>query len=359
MSEELEKAPTPQGVAMNEADNFDLMQRQSQLFAASQIVPTAYRDNMPNCFIALDMARRLKANPMIIMQNLYIVHGNPAWSSQFLIAMINSSGRFTPLKFKFNKDKTSCFAYCTDKISDEVLEGSTITMKMAHDEGWSTKAGSKWKTMPEQMLMYRSAAFFARVYCPEGTMGIQTRDEVIDIEASEAGGSMPSPSFMDSMKTAEKVAEPVEPETTDADPTEKTPSASGDLSDKNPLPVDDAAAKQKKKDEAKRKRDDKKAEALAEKEKAVAEKSLEPKPTPKAEGEPEVAEEATFHGIPVIELEGDLLSIYNRCTEQGITESQVMAFLKDRNRSLDVQEDIQLLLEKFEALVGEMKGFPA
>lgn len=35
--------------------------------------------------------------------------------------------------------------------------------------------------MPEQMLAYRAAAFFARVYCPEALMGVQLVDEVIDI----------------------------------------------------------------------------------------------------------------------------------------------------------------------------------
>ena len=49
-------------------------------------------------------------------------------------------------------------------------------------DGWHGKDGSKWKTMPEVMLKYRAAAFFARTECPEALMGVQTTDEIIDAE---------------------------------------------------------------------------------------------------------------------------------------------------------------------------------
>jgi hypothetical protein len=34
--------------------------------------------------------------------------------------------------------------------------------------------------MPEQMLRYRAAAFFARIYAPDITLGMQTSDELRD-----------------------------------------------------------------------------------------------------------------------------------------------------------------------------------
>jgi hypothetical protein len=52
---------------------------------------------------------------------------------------------------------------------------------MAKAEGWSTKAGSKWITMPELMLRYRAAAFFARLYAPDITLGMMTAEEARDI----------------------------------------------------------------------------------------------------------------------------------------------------------------------------------
>ena len=56
---------------------------------------------------------------------------------------------------------------------------------MAEKEGWAGKAGSKWKSMPSQMLRYRAAAFWQRVYCPEISMGLMTVEEAEDIEYAE------------------------------------------------------------------------------------------------------------------------------------------------------------------------------
>ena len=71
---------------------FDLIQRTAKLFAASNIVPQQFQGNLPNCVIAVDMALRMGANPLMVCQNLYIVHGRPAWSAQFLIATLNHRG---------------------------------------------------------------------------------------------------------------------------------------------------------------------------------------------------------------------------------------------------------------------------
>ena len=40
------------------------------------------------------------------------------------------------------------------------IEGPTVTIAMAKAEGWYGRSGSKWPTMPDLMLSYRSAAFF-------------------------------------------------------------------------------------------------------------------------------------------------------------------------------------------------------
>jgi len=59
--------------------------------------------------------------------------------------------------------------------------GPLVTIKLAKDEGWAGKTGSKWKTMPQLMLMYRAGAWFGRTYAPELTMGLQTREEAQDV----------------------------------------------------------------------------------------------------------------------------------------------------------------------------------
>ena len=165
---------------------FDLAQRMSKALASSDLVPEAFRGNVANCLIALEISTRLNMAPLMVMQNLHIIHGRPSWSSQFIIAAINSSRRFTTLKFEFNKERSSCTAYATERATGEVIRGATVTLEMASVEGWSTKKGSKWATMPELMLQYRAAAFFGRVYCPEILNGLYSEQEVMDIATTNA-----------------------------------------------------------------------------------------------------------------------------------------------------------------------------
>ena len=202
---------------------FEIQQRMANMYVSSTIVPDNYRGNIGNCVIAIDMAMRMQLNPLMVMQNLYIVHGNPAWSSKFLISCINMSGRFTPLRYQFvGKRGTAqygCRAYAyeaSDKEHKEALCGVWITIDMANKEGWTAKNGSKWITMPDQMLIYRAAAFWARAYAPEISMGFQTKEEIEDAVLVDET-PVPVPSATDDIP---------EPPITDA-PTEE-PSASAE-----------------------------------------------------------------------------------------------------------------------------------
>ena len=141
-----------------------------------------YRGKPENCLIALDIANRLNQSPLMVMQNLTIVKGKPAWNGQMSIALVNGCGRFTPLTFAYSGEgeEFGCVARATRVADREICESERITLKMAKNEGWSTHAGSKWVTMPKQMMMYRSGAFFARTFCPDVLMGIYTTDELTD-----------------------------------------------------------------------------------------------------------------------------------------------------------------------------------
>lgn len=201
---------------------FDTMQRVAKMFSNSELVPDMYKTSnnnpaekaMANCMIAIEMSNRIGASPLMIMQNMVIIYGRPSWSSKFLIATVNTCGRFEPLKFKFTNlgrigkvsyveylwdnqtrkkeaktiefdgtgiDNIQCIAWTTAKGGDEILESSPIDLRMAIQEGWYTKAGSKWRTMERQMLMYRTASFWTNAYAPELSMGMKTDDELHDI----------------------------------------------------------------------------------------------------------------------------------------------------------------------------------
>lgn len=168
-------------------DGFELLQRMAKMLAASDLVPQQFKGNIANCVIGLEMAQRMNASPLSVMQNLYIVHGKPSWSAQFITAAINSTGSFSPLRFEVRGegDGKTVVAWALEKATGERLEGPPVSISMAKAEGWYDKNGSKWKTMPDLMLRYRAATYFGRLYAPEVLMGMKTAEEQEDIGPSE------------------------------------------------------------------------------------------------------------------------------------------------------------------------------
>lgn len=201
--------------------NFDNAQRIAKALAASNLIPKAYQGNIANVLVALEMANRLGASVPMIMQNLFVIQGRPSWSSQFIIAAINSCGRFSSLKFtliekgkktvtyvqsfydeqtrqKSRKEYTfeiedwECVASAVEKSSGTIVQGPEVSVEMAVREGWYSKEGSKWQTMPKVMLRYRAAAFFGRFYAPDILMGMSSTDEIEDAQFTEV---KPVPEF--------------------------------------------------------------------------------------------------------------------------------------------------------------------
>jgi hypothetical protein len=164
---------------------FENAQRIGKALASSALVPKDYQgqQGLANVLVAMEIAGRMGLSPLQVMQNLHVIHGRPSWSSQFIIAMVNGCGRFTPLEFVLEGE--SCYAVATDIKTGKDLKGPVVSIEMAKKEGWFSKTGSKWQTMPDLMLRYRAAAFWGRLYVPEFLVGIKTQEEVIDVDSTE------------------------------------------------------------------------------------------------------------------------------------------------------------------------------
>lgn len=175
------KPPT----AFSSIDAFQDAQRMAQALITSDLVPVAFRgrDKLGNALIALEMSQRMNVSPLVVMQNMDIIHGRPSWRSSFIIAALNSCGRFSPLRFNMSGsgDSRECYVSALSLADGATLQGPAASIKMAKDEGWYSRSGSKWKTMPELMLMYRAAAFFGRLYAPDILAGMHSDEENKDI----------------------------------------------------------------------------------------------------------------------------------------------------------------------------------
>ena len=217
-----EFAITPIGMMVK---NMEAISKVAEYYAKTDFVPVTFKGKPENCAIAIDMATRMNMNPIMVMQNMYVVHGQPSLSSKLIIAMINNCGQFEPLRFEHNGKGGDEFAYraWTYRKSDVKhefrLEGTWITAAMVKAEGW----GQKWKTMPEQMYKYRAAVFWARTNAPEVTMGLLTREEVEEpgfvSEVEETQAKTPVELAMEEMKKKRKKADaPIAPVVTEPQP---------------------------------------------------------------------------------------------------------------------------------------------
>ena len=177
--------------AFSSENAFVSVQRMAKALASSTLVPDAYRGeaNLGNCIIALELSQRIGASVMAVMQSMVPIHGKPTWSASFLIATVNSCGRFSPMRFRWvgkeGTDEWGCRAYAVERDSNLELVGALVNINMAKVEGWYGKSGSKWKTMPEQMLQYRAGAFWCRTYAPEIALGMHTSEEIQDTPATQ------------------------------------------------------------------------------------------------------------------------------------------------------------------------------
>jgi hypothetical protein len=169
---------------------FNTAVRVATSLASSTVVPAAYQNNVANVMVAMEYANRTGTSVLAVMQNMDVIHGRPSLRASFLIGTVNASGRFTPIKYRWQgtegTDDWGCRAVAVERESGEECVGPLVTIALAKAEGWASKAGSKWKTLPELMLMYRAGAWWSRVYCPELSLGMHTTDEAYEVSPPPA-----------------------------------------------------------------------------------------------------------------------------------------------------------------------------
>lgn len=238
---------------------FTLANRIARAYASSDAVPAQFRmwqvkrvkrgddfqdervENtaaIANCLVAIEVARAVQMSITAVMQNADMIEGKLRWSGKFVIAAINASGRFSPLRFQLKNlgpikatyrekkawnrekkgydfdekevevDNIECIAWALPRGTPEprptaadlreyagrqldlyralgvpVVESAPVTMKMVVEEGWYSKPGSKWQTeMRALMFQYRAGSFFGNIHAPDIVMGMgRTSEEERDM----------------------------------------------------------------------------------------------------------------------------------------------------------------------------------
>jgi hypothetical protein len=155
--------------------------RIAKMFSSSQLVPAHFRGKPEECMVALALAQQLKVNPLLAMQNIFVVKGTPGFKTSFVIALANERGPFAdPIQFEeIGKGKDLAVRAYAKMRSTGTTVDFTVSLAMAAADGWTSNP--KYTSMPALMLRYRAAAILVRLYCPEVLMGYQTSEEVEDV----------------------------------------------------------------------------------------------------------------------------------------------------------------------------------
>lgn len=217
----------------------------AKVFAGSIFVPEHFRNKPGECLIALNIAKRMEEDPLAVMQAMFVVGGRPSFMTAFMIARANSRAGFrSSIKWRVTKLdpptlQASGFvmpnlriqAFAVDRFGDEI--NATVDSEMAIGEGWTKNP--KYRTMPEHMLRYRSAAFLIRQYAPQVMAGMQTAEEVQDLAAYA-----PPPVQIDARPRTEALADKL------GAPSNQQTDLTADLSSVQgpPLPAEPAAAEE-------------------------------------------------------------------------------------------------------------------
>lgn len=153
------------------------------IMSKSDIVPAHYRGKPENAFVAVQTAYRMNLDPMMVMQNTFVVSGKLGMNSAFAISLANSSGRLKSgitYHIEGSGDSLRVTAKAMLKSSGEEINYS-IGMKEAKAEGWTKNP--KYSSLPELMLRYRAATLLIRTHMPEVLNGMHTVEELEDVKA--------------------------------------------------------------------------------------------------------------------------------------------------------------------------------
>lgn len=178
---------------LTDSGHFEHVWRVATAFSKSRLVPTHFQNKPEDTFVAIQMALQLDVNPLLCLQNTQVINGRPSFSSPFMIGLANTRGPFRgPLTWHTTGEGDDLSVTCMAclKLTGEVVK-VTVSMAMAKAEGWTKNA--KYRSIPEQMLRYRSATWLIRLYCPEVTCGMQSDDEVRDVKVQVVDASVEAP----------------------------------------------------------------------------------------------------------------------------------------------------------------------
>lgn len=220
--------PSRPMMALMDVPQFEQMQRIGRMLALSSLFPAHLKTGgtdaaLANGVLVVNMALRLQEDPLTVAQNIYFVNGRPGWNTTYMISKANMHGVFkNPIDWNVTGEGDSLVVEAFAELSGTGKRVSmSASMKMAKAEGWTKN--TKYSSMPEVMLRYRSAASLIRMYCPEVMIGIppaiEIETDMQDVTPNYAADTVARIEAADKPKAAKQIenVDPVTGEVTQDD----------------------------------------------------------------------------------------------------------------------------------------------
>ena len=185
--------------------------------APSTILPTAYRGNAANAFVAAETGAALGLEPLQALASIAVINGRATLSSDLMAAVIRRAGHTLRIVENSPESVTATLIRADDK---------TFEFTVTWDKEKAVKAGlwgqrGPWSQYPTQMLRARAITEVARQGASEALMGmiyspedfgatITDTGEVLEAEIVDDAPAKPAPAAKPK-PTAKPAAAPSQP----------------------------------------------------------------------------------------------------------------------------------------------------
>lgn len=183
--------------------------------APSTILPTAYRGNAANAFVAAETGAALGLEPLQALASIAVINGRATLSSDLMAAVIRRAGHTLRIVENSPESVTATLIRADDK---------SFKFEVTWDKDKATKAGlwgqkGPWSQYPTQMLRARAITEVARQGASEALMGmiyspedfgatITAAGEVIEAEIVDEAPAKPATAAKPASKPAAAPSQP-------------------------------------------------------------------------------------------------------------------------------------------------------
>ena len=157
--------------------------------APSTIIPTAYRGNAANAFVAAETGAALGLEPLQALASIAVINGRATLSADLMAAVIRRAGHTLRIVENNHESVTATLIRADDK---------TFKFEVTWDKDKAVKAGlwgqkGPWSQYPAQMLRARAITEVARQGASEVLMGMIYSPEDFGATIADTGEVVETP----------------------------------------------------------------------------------------------------------------------------------------------------------------------